>query len=105
MTFTDVIAGGDLRQSLVAIRDRIAADLEAGKHQDGCTCQCDSPVAGDPRALAALSKELRAVLADIARIPSAEKDDPLDRVESAIAEALANVRSGRSADAEAAAGT
>lgn len=55
-----------LRERLVELRNRLHAEIE-NDHDPACTCLCGK--AGDPRTLASLSKEYRAVLADIEALP------------------------------------
>lgn len=71
MTSTQsVTAGPSRREVLVELRDRLAAELDAS-HRPGCACEC-GPV-GDGRILAGLSKELRAVVAELDALPVAEE--------------------------------
>lgn len=87
----EVLAGGDLRTSLCALRDKLAAQLDA----------CDSP-----RDAALVSKELAALLARIDRLPGGEVKEPLDRIaESIPADELAKRRSSRRSGAAASPGS
>jgi hypothetical protein len=73
-----VVPKGDHRASLIAIRDRLAAetdDLKWSKHKRECACVCGMT---DPRALVALAKKLEETLAAIAALPVP------DRKESAV---------------------
>lgn len=60
-----VVPSGNRLASLVAIRDRLAAETSDtlwSKHREECTCVCGM---GDGRLLVALVKELRAVITEI----------------------------------------
>lgn len=73
-----VVPRGDHRESLIAIRDRLAAetdDLQWSKHRSECHCVCGMT---DVRALVALAKKIEETLAAIAALPVP------DRKESAI---------------------
>lgn len=81
-----VVPAGDRRASLEALRDRLAFetdDLKWSKHRAECHCVCGMT---DPRALVALVKEIRAVVADIAALPEPEGKSELDRIVSAVAD-------------------
>jgi hypothetical protein len=58
------------RQRLEALRDRLLNEIEGG-HEEGCPCTCGG--AADQRTLAALSKEYRAVLAELEALPAPER--------------------------------
>ncbi len=78
-----VLARGELRASLEALRDRLAVELDdEGRHRPGCECEC-GPDAADGRVLASLSKELREVLAAIDALPAAEGGSVVDELASA----------------------
>jgi hypothetical protein len=69
-----VVPAGDLRKSLIAIRDRLAAetdDVTWAKHKRECNCQCGM---ADIRALVALTKRLEETLAAIASLPKEEQE-------------------------------
>lgn len=82
---SDVVPAGDLRTSLVAIRDRLAAetdDVKWAKHKRECTCQCGM---ADIRSLVALSKELRDVMKALEAIPATAAETDVDRARKAAA--------------------
>lgn len=94
-----VVPQGDLRASLVAIRDRLAAetdDVKWAKHKRECVCQCGM---ADIRALVALTKRLEETLAAIEALPKATSEvSAVDRVVAASArrrDELALRRAGR----------
>ncbi len=60
-----VVASGDHRQSLSELRQVLAGAIDAG------------PV---PRDLAALSRRLMSVMAELAALPQAEKESPVDDI-------------------------
>lgn len=81
----DVVPTGDLRASLVAIRDRLAAetdDVKWAKHKRECNCQCGM---ADIRALVALTKRLEETLAALAALPVQTKGSAVDNVIAAAA--------------------
>jgi hypothetical protein len=70
----EVVPAGDLRASLIAIRDRLAAetdDVTWARHKRECNCQCGM---ADIRALVALTKRLEETLAAIASLPAQQKE-------------------------------
>jgi hypothetical protein len=80
----DVAAGGDRRALLEAIRDRLAAELSRV----------------DGRDVVVLVKELRSVIRELDTLPpAAGRETPLDRIEGAIRDDLAERRAARVADA------
>lgn len=83
---SEVVPTGDLRASLVAIRDRLAEetnDVRWAKHKRECNCQCGM---ADIRALVALTKRLEETLAAIEALPKApEGVSPVERAISAAA--------------------
>ena len=85
-TITDVVPKGDLRASLVAIRDRLAFeadDLRWARHKRECNCQCGM---ADIRALVALTKRLEETLTAIEALPKVPKEaSAVDRVVAAAA--------------------
>lgn len=76
-----VVPNGDLRASLIAIRDRLAAetdDVKWARHKRECNCQCGM---ADIRALVALTKRLEETLAAIEALPKVAKEvSAVDRV-------------------------
>jgi hypothetical protein len=81
-----VVPKGDLLASLIAIRNRLAAETDHvkwAKHRRECNCQCGM---ADIRALVALTKRLEETLAAIAAIPAAPKEaSAVDKVRAAAA--------------------
>lgn len=81
-----VVPRGNTRESLVAIRNRLAAetdDVQWARHKRECNCQCGM---ADIRALVALTKRLSEVLAEIEALPKAPKEaSAVDRVIAAAA--------------------
>lgn len=95
----NTVAGGNHRDSLVAMRDMLAAeadDVTWEKHKRECRCVCGM---GDGRTRVALLKELRAVLNAIEALPEAEEGSVLDDLAAAHVDELAPRRAGRFADA------
>ncbi len=99
----EVVPKGDLRASLVAIRDRLAVetdDVKWAKHKRECNCQCGM---ADIRALVALTKRLEETLAAIAALPEQAKGSAVDNVIAAAAkrrDELAARRTSRDAGAK-----
>ncbi len=98
-TIASVVPRGDLRASLFAIRDRLAAetdDLRWAQHKRECNCVCGMT---DPRSLVALTKRLEETLAAIEALPKVAKEESaVDRVIAATAkrrDELAARRAGR----------
>lgn len=99
-----VVPAGVRRPSLEAMRDRLAMetdDLKWSKHRAECHCVCGMT---DPRALVALVKEIRAVVAEIAALPEVEGASELDHIVSAVAD-LSEHRRSRSSRRPGAAGS
>lgn len=67
MAITEDPSRTDRRAVLVLARDKLLAELESGGHAAGCDCTC-GPVA-DGRVLAAVTKELRATVAELDALP------------------------------------
>lgn len=73
-TLAQIIALGDLRNSLVAIRDRLAAeldDLKWARHKNECKCLCGM---SDIRAYVAGTKRLEETLNAIEALPAPERE-------------------------------
>jgi hypothetical protein len=82
-----VVPKGELRASLIAIRDRLAAetdDVRWAKHKRECNCQCGM---ADIRALVALTKRLEETLAAIETLP--KRPEEVSPVDSVVAAAVA----------------
>ena len=76
---------GDRLLTLRAIRDRLALetdDLKWAQHKRECRCTCGIT---NPAALVALVKELRAVEAEMAGLPSVAEVSDLDRLADELA--------------------
>lgn len=100
-----VVPKGVLRDSLIAIRDRLAAetdDVKWARHKRECVCQCGM---ADIRALVALTKRLEETLAAIEALPKqAQEVSAVDRaiaVATARRDELAARRAAREAGAPA----
>lgn len=82
----------DRRMTLLAIRDRLARETDDtlwAAHKRECSCTCGM---GDGRLLVALVKELRAVEAELAGLPSDEKVSKLDHLSDELADRRASRR-------------
>lgn len=81
-----IVPKGNLRASLIAIRDRLAIetdDVKWARHKRECNCQCGM---ADIRALVALTKRLEETLAAIEALPKqAGEVSAVDRVVAASA--------------------
>lgn len=76
---------GDRKASLLAIRDRLAAETDDTlwtKHKNECSCVCGM---GDGRLLVALVKQLSAVMAEIEEIKEPEGASALDGIVASVA--------------------
>lgn len=71
-----VIVKGDMRESLVALRDRVAVELDNA----GPCFECER---SDPKLVATLTKELREVLAAIDTLPVPEGASRIDELANA----------------------
>lgn len=71
-------------------------DLKWSKHRAECHCVCGMT---DVRALVALTKEIRTVIAEIAAIPDGKVASPLDDIVASVAKLDEHRRSRRSAAA------
>lgn len=79
-SITAVVAKGDRRQSLIAMRNRLASeanDVTWAKHKAECRCSCGM---GDGRVLVALVKELRAVIAELEALPAPAEESTSDQL-------------------------
>jgi hypothetical protein len=75
---TAVIASGDYRESLVALRDRLADaidDTRRAQHKRVCHCECGI---GDDRTLVIVTKALVDVLGLLDALPNAERKSRSD---------------------------
>lgn len=79
MSVSDVVAGGDLRRSLEAVRDRLATELDTASPKDA----------------AAIARQLTAVLEKLDKLPGAGEVTPLDRIAGAVTDELAARRDRR----------
>ena len=70
MTSPQSVSAVDRRSILERARDVLLDELSTRGHLRSCECECGT--AGDARVLAAVVKELRAVLAEIEALPAAE---------------------------------
>jgi hypothetical protein len=85
VAISDVAPLNDRRQTLLAIRDRLARETDDtlwSTHKRECDCSCGM---GDGRLLVALVKELRAVEAELAGLPAVEGGHPLDGIVASVA--------------------
>lgn len=89
----DIVAQGDRRESLEAIREVLAVLLAQRGHELHCECECG--VGGDGRVVAQVSKELREVLRELDALPTAERVTPLDKLAGAVTDELAARRTDR----------
>lgn len=81
---SDVVPLGDRRASLVAIRNRLAREMDEAtwkKHKRDCDCFCGL---GDPRALVALAKSISEVMAELDAMPGSEERTRTDDVVAAV---------------------
>ncbi len=79
MTIEQIVTEGDRRKSLAALRDRLATELDAlsNVHEEGCGCDCGPP-AQDGRVVVQLTKELRAVIAELDALPQGKGVSAVD---------------------------
>lgn len=56
------------REVLEHLRSKLLAEVESGGHKDTCDCECGT--AADGRVLTALTKELRAIVAELDALPA-----------------------------------
>lgn len=95
-TIASVVPRGDRRDSLIAIRDRLAQETDDtlwAKHKRECNCQCGM---GDGRLLVALTKRLSEVLAELAGLPEKGEVSKLDRLADELAPRRATRRTATS---------
>lgn len=71
MTVGSVAEGASTgrRAALVALRDKLAAEVDGGGHVAGCGCDCGAPA--DGRVLATLAKQLAEILRELDALPGA----------------------------------
>lgn len=84
-TISATAPDGVRRKTLEAIRDRLALetdDVKWAMHKRECRCTCGIT---NPSALVALVKELRAVEAELAGLPSAGEVSELDELADELA--------------------
>ena len=96
LRISDVVPLGDRRESLIAIRNRLAFETDDtlwAKHKRECNCQCGM---GDGRLLVALAKQLQDVLAELASLPEQGKVTDLDRLADELAPRRATRRTATS---------
>jgi hypothetical protein len=86
---SEEVATGDRRRALVALRARLAAELDDGDHLSGCDCECGVSGA-DGRVVAAVVKELRAVISELDSLPGGEEVRPVDDLATRRAQRLAD---------------
>lgn len=79
MSIEQIVTLGDRRKSLVALRDRLATELDAlsNVHEEGCGCDCGPPPQ-DGRVVVQITKELRAVIAELDAMPNGKEVSPVD---------------------------
>lgn len=104
-TIAQIVPDGDLRASLVAIRDRLAFETDEvqwARHKRECNCQCGM---ADIRTLVALTKRLEETMAALEALPKApEEVSEVERVRAASAarrDELAQRRKSRASGAPA----
>lgn len=104
-SISEAVSTGNLRASLEAIRDRLAAETDEvrwAKHRRECNCQCGM---ADIRALVALTKRLEETMQAIEALPAVKGEvSAVDRVRAAAGakrDELAARRAARAAGAAA----
>ena len=86
-----VVSTGDLRLSLEAIRDQLAAvatDALRPKHKRQCFCDCGI---GDDRNLVPIYKELRAVIEALDALPGGKEATEVDGIVARAAAKVTNL--------------
>jgi len=94
-SLSTVVTRGDRRQSLQALRDRLAEeanDTRWARHKSECHCVCGM---GDGRLMVAIARELRAVIAELDGLPVSEGASALDLNAARVADELAAARARR----------
>jgi hypothetical protein len=80
-SITEAVTSGDRRDSLEALRDLLAAELdETGEHQPDCVCECGTAASRDGRVIVQLTKELRATIAELDALPAGKGVSAVDEV-------------------------
>lgn len=98
-----VVSRGDLRDSLIAIRDLLAADandLSWEQHKRECSCVCGLV---DGKTRVTIVKELRAVLDAIEALPSGKEATAVDGIIARASATVADLAAKRAARRPAAA--
>lgn len=87
-----VVSGGDRYRSLLAMRDRLAAEADDSRwaqHKRECVCTCGI---GDGRTLVALLKQLHVVLDAIEATPSGEETSAVVQLSARLAAVRSQAR-------------
>jgi hypothetical protein len=82
-SIAEVVPEGDLRASLEAMRDALAAQTDEIdlQHRQGCRCSCGPR---DGQLLAALTKRIEEIVLRIADLPEEEGKSDLDRLSARV---------------------
>lgn len=73
----EVVAEGDRRASLEAIRDRLAAELDTDGHKRSCECEC-GVTATDGRVIAMVAGRLVDVIRELDALPNGREVSTVD---------------------------
>lgn len=90
-TLLEITRRGDYRETLVALRDRLAEeadDTRWAQHKRECICVCGM---GDGRTLIAVVKELRVQLELLDALPGADRKSRTEEIAARRARRLASV--------------